>query len=125
MFQKIFANALRLKALLLQTGQRYRADFVPTGARFNPDIMSLIGLENMGLWQQNQGLAGRGPNAPDPPRAARLCVFPAIHAYPRETEWSPGTDASTFTVDYCNCVNVDASTDGTRLVSKAVVSVFE
>ncbi|KAK7947043.1 uncharacterized protein PG986_011364 [Apiospora aurea] len=61
MFQKIFANALRLKALLLQTGQRYRADFVPTGARFNPDTMSLIGLESMEFWQRNQGLAGRGP----------------------------------------------------------------
>ncbi|KAK8024393.1 hypothetical protein PG993_012459 [Apiospora rasikravindrae] len=117
MFQKIFSSSLSLKALLLQTGQRYRADFVPTGARFNPDTMSLIGLESMEFWYRSQGLAGRGPKAPEPSHVVRFCVFPAIHAYSRGTEWSPEVDASAFTVDYCNFVGVEASTEGTSLDS--------
>lgn len=126
MFQKMFANALGLKALLLQTGQRYRADFVPTGARFDPDTMSLVGLESMELWQQSRGPCGRGgPMALDPPRAVRFCVFPAIHAYPLETEWASKSDVSGFTIDYCNFVSVDMSAEGTRLVSKAAVTVFD
>ncbi|KAK7917390.1 hypothetical protein PG985_010998 [Apiospora marii] len=126
MFQKIFAKTLSLKALLLQTGQRYRADFVPTGARFDPNTMSLVGLESMEMWQQSRGLGGRGEGTVlDPPRAVRFCVFPAIHAYPLEAEWASKADASGLTVDYCNFVSVDTSAEGTRLVSKAAVTVFE
>ncbi|KAK7973140.1 hypothetical protein PG988_007274 [Apiospora saccharicola] len=125
MFHKIFSSALHLKMLLLQTGQKYRADFVPTGARFSPDTMSLVGFESMELWQQSQGFAGRATAAPASPRAVKFCVFPAIFAYPMETEWASESDTSAFTVDYCNFVKAAVPEEDLRLVSKAVVSVFE
>ncbi|KAK8004932.1 hypothetical protein PG990_010969 [Apiospora arundinis] len=126
MFQKVFASALSLKTLLLQTGQKYRADFVPAGAHFSPDTMVLVGLESMELWQQSRRSGSREPGLPaTSPRAVRFCVFPAIFAYPMETEWASKDDVSAFTVDYCNFVRATVPEENLSLVSKAVVSVFE
>jgi len=85
MFQKIFSSALHLKMLLLQTGQKYRADFVPTGARFSPDTMSLVGFESMELWQQSQGFAGRATAAPASP-SSRTSTRGRAPTWPASTQ---------------------------------------
>ncbi|KAI1844731.1 hypothetical protein JX265_007011 [Neoarthrinium moseri] len=128
--ESVFTHALRLKADLLLTRKRYKAEFVQIDTNFDPGTMKQDGWSYEGLTQE--GSTGTTATPPTPQQRVRMCLFPAIYSVPLEgveKEWSTGVALHNCVVDYRNFITTgDSWTAWERsqatLITKALVIPF-
>ncbi|KAH8202206.1 hypothetical protein TruAng_003681 [Truncatella angustata] len=127
-FESLFGNALKLKAELMLTGQEYTAFFVPSGTKFNPEMMekAAYSIEEP-CWKRRSGFSEDDERTNKPQTfTVNICLFPAICAYTSEPKrdrqainWKTVRPLEDAWKRYYNIEDLKAM--GAKTLSKAVV----